>query len=171
MSSQHHKFEALVHAYSADLYRYAFWLCKDKAVAEDIVQETFLRAWKALDKLLDAKAAKAWLITIMRREMARHFKRNSLSEISIEDIEHIEEATGLDNEEATILQQAIAALPRQYREPLLLQVLGGYSSPEIAEILDIKPGAVMTRTFRARQKLRQMLGDTPTDLRLVSNKL
>ena len=171
MAKQQHKFEALVHAYSADLYRYAFWLCKDKAAAEDIVQETFLRAWKALDNLNDAKAAKAWLITIMRREMARFFTRNTVSGSPLEEVEHSDVVVGLDSEEATMLQQALAKLPEEYLEPLLLQVLGGYSCPEIAEILSIKPGAVMTRTFRARQKLRHMLGDGLTELRIVGNKL
>lgn len=167
MARQHYEFEALVHAYQADLYRYAFWLCKDKALAEDIVQETFLRAWKALDKLHDAKAAKAWLITIMRREMARYFKNNAKSDLPLEEIEHIENSAGLDNVNTIALQQAIAKLPEEYREPLLLQVIGGYSCTEIAEILHIKPGAVMTRTFRARQKLRHTLGMEQTELRLV----
>lgn len=170
MANQHREFEALVHAYSADLYRYAYWLCKEKALAEDIVQETFVRAWKALDKLQDAKAAKAWLIAIMRREMARHFKKNSTSDLSLDEVDDIEHCQGLDNVGSIALQQAIATLPAEYCEPLLLQVLGGYSCNEIAEILNIKPGAVMTRTFRARQKLHRLLGDEQTELRLVRNK-
>lgn len=170
MAKQHHEFEALVHAYSADLYRYAFWLCKDKALTEDIVQETFIRAWKALDKLQDAKAVKAWLITILRREMARSFKRKATFDLPLDDIEHFENSTGLDNINTIALRQAVAKLPEEYREPLLLQVIGGYSCTEIAEILNIKPGAVMTRTFRARQKLRLILGDEHIELQLVRNE-
>ncbi|WP_411431513.1 sigma factor, partial [Aeromonas enteropelogenes] len=70
MADKQTKFEALVHALHGDLYRYAYWLTRDPAVAEDLVQETFLRAWKAIDTLLDDKAAKSWLITILRRENA-----------------------------------------------------------------------------------------------------
>ena len=69
------KYEALVRAYHRDLYRYAYWLCKDPTISEDLVQETCLRAWKSLDSLQDEKAAKSWLITILRRENARRFER------------------------------------------------------------------------------------------------
>ena len=71
MMEKQKRYEALVRAFHADIYRYAYWLVKDKAVAEDIVQETFLRAWRSLDSLKDEKAAKSWLITILRRENAR----------------------------------------------------------------------------------------------------
>jgi len=170
MANKHLEFEALVHAYSVDLYRYAYWLCKEKSLAEDIVQETFVRAWKALDKLKDAKAAKAWLITIMRREMARHFKKYPAVDLPLDEVEDIQNEEGLDSVSSIALHQAIATLPAEYCEPLLLQVLGGYSCNEIAEILNINPGAVMTRTFRARQKLHRLLGDEQTELRLVRNK-
>lgn len=60
------KFESLVRAYSTELYRYAHWLCRDHFMAEDIVQETFTRAWQGLSGLRDAKAVKGWLYTILR---------------------------------------------------------------------------------------------------------
>lgn len=59
MVAKQKRYEALVYALHGDLFRYAFWLCHDRQVAEDLVQETFLRAWKALDSLKDEKAAKA----------------------------------------------------------------------------------------------------------------
>ena len=65
------RFNELAETYSSDLYRYAMWRCGNEALAKDLVQETFLRAWKALDSLQDAGAAKSWLITILRREYAR----------------------------------------------------------------------------------------------------
>ena len=82
------KYEALVRAYHRDLFRYAYWLCKDKSVAEDLVQETCLRAWKSLDSLQDEKAAKSWLITILRRENARRFERKQLDLVDIDDHGH-----------------------------------------------------------------------------------
>ena len=66
MASKQERYQVLVLALHSDIFRYAYWLVKDKAVAEDIVQETFLRAWKSLDSLKDEKAAKSWLITILR---------------------------------------------------------------------------------------------------------
>jgi RNA polymerase sigma-70 factor (ECF subfamily) len=65
----------LVHVYHKELYRFAYWLCNDPTIADDLVQETFLRAWRSLDSLLDQKAAKPWLLTILRRENARRFER------------------------------------------------------------------------------------------------
>jgi RNA polymerase sigma-70 factor (ECF subfamily) len=67
------RFNELAEAYSTDLYRYAMWICHNDALAKDLVQETFLRAWRALDSLKDIGAAKSWLITILRREYARTF--------------------------------------------------------------------------------------------------
>ena len=58
-----------------------------------------------------------------------------------------------------MLRRALEELPEEYREPLVLQVIGGYSTEEIADQLGIKAGAVMTRLFRARKKLREMLGE------------
>ena len=71
MKTKQIQYEALVRAYSTDLYRYGYWLCHDRHVAEDLVQETFLRAWRSLESLKDETAAKSWLITILRRENAR----------------------------------------------------------------------------------------------------
>lgn len=152
-------FENLVHAYSAELYRFAFWQCKNKDLAEDMLQECFTRAWKALHKLEDEKAARAWLYTILRREIARHFGRNKPEEISLDEFDAVLPGTHYD---CTVsddinLRQALDKLPLDYREALMLQVLGGYSCEEIAKISGTKAGTIMTRVFRARQKLRQLL--------------
>ena len=159
MDNRQRQFEALVGAYAADLHRYAYWLCRQRELAEDLVQETFMRAWKSLDSLQDYTAAKSWLITILRREMARHFERRQLDLISLDDevVEQIA-AESSDSSEIILLRQTMAELPLEYREPLLLQVIGGYSCDEIATELGIKSGAVMTRLFRARQKLRANFG-------------
>ncbi len=155
------RFEALVHSYSPDLYRYACWLCRDRNTAEDLVQETFLRAWRAVESMRDERAAKAWLITILRREHARQFDRQ---QPKFEDLDtHSLAAWDNDDKrtEAVVLRRAIATLPIEYREPLVLQVLGGYSTAEIGDLLHLSRGAVMTRVFRARQKLRRILEDRP----------
>ena len=62
MQTKHIQYERLVRAFHADIYRYAVWLIKDPSIAEDVVQETFLRAWKSLDALQDEKAVKAWYL-------------------------------------------------------------------------------------------------------------
>ncbi len=65
------RFQALCQSLRPDLLRFAFWLARDRALAEDVVQETMIRAWKAQDSLLDEGAAKPWFLTIIRREYAR----------------------------------------------------------------------------------------------------
>lgn len=162
MNARQTQFQALVEAYSDDLYRFALWLVRDRALAEDLVQESFLRAWKSLDSLRDPAAAKGWLITILRRERARHYERapprtESLDRIDLERLAGPE--SGHDHVERRLLRQALAQLSDDYREPLLLQVLGGYSCQEIGAMLDLSAGAVMTRLSRARQKLRYCLED------------
>ena len=153
-------FETLVSSYSRDLYRYAYWLCNDRSLAEDLVQDTLLRAWKSLHRVQEPKAVKGWLLTILRRENARRFerKRPQYSDIPVDDLGS--QRTSYDTSaEAFALRQALHQLPEDYREPLMLQVLGGYSQQEIADQLGISSAGAGTRLFRARQKLRQLLGE------------
>ena len=148
-----------MHALSTDLYRYAFWLCRNQNRAEDLVQETFLRAWRSLDTLRDekVKVAKGWLITILRREYARGYERPVLEiDPRVEPDDLIAKPDGA-TAETLALHRAVARFSREYREPLLLQVLGGYNCDEVAELLGLSAGAVMTRLFRARRKLRAIL--------------
>ncbi len=151
------KYEALVRAYHRDLYRYAYWLCKDPTIAEDLVQETCLRAWKSLDSLQDEKAAKSWLITILRRENARRFERKQFDLVDIDD--HSNEAKVSDDahHQSEWIHTQIMRLEVEYREPLFLQVVGGFSGDEIGEILELNKNTVMTRLFRARNQLKEML--------------
>jgi RNA polymerase sigma-70 factor (ECF subfamily) len=158
--NKNRKYALLIEAHSQDLYKYALWLCKDKAMAEDVMQEAFLRAWKSLDSLREAKAAKGWLFTIFRREHARQFERKQFQYKDMESLDTIADAQmGYDDRpEAFALRNALARLPQEYREPLEMQVLGGFSCDEIATILEMSSSAVMTRLFRARKKMRQILG-------------
>ena len=157
------RFNALVKALHGDLFRYAYWLTHDKHVSEDLVQETFLRAWRALDSLQDEKAAKSWLITILRRENARRFERKRF------DMSEYEEATITDTLSTSTeqeienhwLREKIAQLPEDYREPLVLQVIGGFSGDEIASMLSLNKNTVMTRLFRARNQLKDVIDEEP----------
>ena len=150
------QFDQTARAYSADLYRFAYWLCRDRFVAEDLVQETFARAWKNWDSLEDLAAVKPWLITILRNEHARLYERKRL-DIGDEDPQELE-IPSHDRPGAHLeLEQLVEALPPAYREPLVLQVLGGYECREIAGMLGTTEGAVMTRLTRARQALRAHL--------------
>lgn len=152
------RYQNLVVAYSPWLYRYAYWISGEKTASEDLVQETFLRAWRFLDSLKDEAAAKSWLTTILRRENARKFEKRSLDYSDVEVDSLPSQHEDFDTRpEVIALRVAMKQLPDKYREPLVLQVLEGFSLDEIAEIFDIPRNTVATRLHRARQKLRKQL--------------
>jgi RNA polymerase sigma-70 factor (ECF subfamily) len=160
VNSKQRQFDALVRSLSGDLFRYAYWLCGDEALAHDLVQETFLRAWRALTDLRETGAAKAWLITILRREHARLYERKTPQFSDVSELDMADDRDAVQPEhvgEDAVIRAAMLRLDPKYREPLLLQVLGGFSCDEIARELGISSAAVMTQLFRARQKLRTML--------------
>jgi RNA polymerase sigma-70 factor, ECF subfamily len=146
-----------------DLLRFAHWLARDRAIAEDIVQESLLRAWRSRDALKEPAAARAWLLTIVRREHARLYERKRLELVSLEEVAETADAPRLAGPDGDLLtlRHAIMKLPIDYREPLVLQVLGGFSTEEIARELSLSSTAVLTRLFRARNKLRVICGMTP----------
>jgi RNA polymerase sigma-70 factor (ECF subfamily) len=159
-NTKRQRYESLVDSLYQDVFRYALWLTRNQPMAEDLVQETFLRAWRSLDSLENDKAAKAWLFTILRRENARQYERYRPELVDIEgqavaEAQDQEPDRKMDRE---LLLNAIRRLDEDYREPLLLQVIGGFSGKEIAAILDLNNNTVMTRLFRARSKLKQEFG-------------
>jgi RNA polymerase sigma-70 factor, ECF subfamily len=141
------------------VFRYAYWLTRNPTVAEDLVQETFLRAWRSFDSLQSEEAAKAWLFTILRRENARMYERYRPELVDIDDVSIQEDDKNEPDQRQNLaeLHKAIMQLEKEYRDPLMLQVVGGFSGKEIAEILDLNNNTVMTRLFRARSKLRAIL--------------
>ncbi len=158
-STRRRRFDRVVVTFYRDMYGYALWLSRDKAIAEDVVQEALLRAWRSLDSLREDAAAKPWLLTIVRRENARYFARKHLETVDIDNLTAAQSAllARTDNTEIDDIRQAIFDLNDKYREPLVLQVLIGNSTQEIAEIMGISRGAVLTRLHRARNQLKAMI--------------
>jgi len=155
------RFDRLVTVWHRDMYRYAAWLSRDPTIAEDVVQEALLRAWKSLDALREEEAAKQWVLTIVRRENARYFERKRLETVDIDNLTQSQSAMLAESSDTDLddVREAIYRLDDDYREPLVLQVLMGHSTKEIAEMMDIKPGAVLTRLHRARIKLKEKIGE------------
>ena len=151
------RFDALVRAYSSELYRFAYWLCRDRFTAEDLVQETYTRAWVSLSALRDEGAAKHWLYTILRNEHARLFERKRFPLVDDQDLDALVDERLGTGSEALEMREALHSLPADYREPLLLQVLGGFTCEEIASMMQTTTGAVMTRLSRARLALRRQV--------------
>ncbi|MBV1951163.1 MAG: sigma-70 family RNA polymerase sigma factor [Cycloclasticus sp.] len=151
-------YERLVLVYSDELFRYSLWLCRDKSMAEDLVQETCLRAWKSLDKLKENSSSKAWLMTILRNEHARQYARYRPEMVDLDlDLVSLKDTDNDTSSEAFALKMALNELADEYKEPLLLQVICGLSCEEIGRVCNITKGAAMTRLFRAKKKLRDVL--------------
>jgi RNA polymerase sigma-70 factor (ECF subfamily) len=157
MNINEKKFSALVQGLSKELYRFAYGLSRSPHQAEDLVQETFLRAWKSIHQIKDKDAASAWIYTILRREHARLYQRKRPDIRPPEELPEVP-VRGYDTStEAMVLRRAMNKLSHEYRTPLLLQVIGGYQCNDIAKIMEISPNAVMTRLYRARKMLKNKL--------------
>jgi len=145
-----------------DMYRYAAWLSRDRAIAEDVVQEALLRAWKSMDSLRDDASARSWLLTIVRRENARYFEKKRLETVDIDNLTAAQAAMIAEQADEGLadMRRAIFELDDDYREPLVLQVLMGFSTIEIADHMGLKQGAVLTRLHRARAQLKAAMATT-----------
>ena len=153
----HTHFDQVVRAYSAQLYQYASWLCRDRHRAEDIVQEAFVRAWKHWDQVKDEAARRGWLYTIVRNEFLRDASREAAGPDQLDDDDIQNFTDERDFTRALEVRDALSRLPEYHLEPLLLQSLVGMSCDEIAAVLGVTTGAAMTRMTRARMALRRLL--------------
>lgn len=158
------QFEALVRKHGAELFRYAYWLTRDRQRAEDTLQESLLRAWRAFDELRSEPTARAWLYAIVRNEFNRAAAREAARPpmVDIQEVDIVVQGSELFRAEA---RDILGALPPGHAEALALQVLGGFSCAEIAVMMTISEGAVMTRLTRARQALRRLLAPAGTSAR------
>jgi RNA polymerase sigma-70 factor (ECF subfamily) len=147
-------FEKAVNDYFNDLYRFAYWLCRNRWQAEDIIQESLVRAWRGWAGLREERAVKAWLFTIVHREYLRAGPRAARTD-SAADSDNL--AFNPDPASSVDVDRALRELPDDSREALLMQVLGGFSCAEISGVLGTTEGAVMTRLTRARQAMRRRL--------------
>ncbi len=152
---KHKRYEALTKERYQDIYRLAYWLCKDHHLAEDLAQDTFLKAWRFFDNLNDPNAAKPWLITILRRENARRFDKKQYDFVDIDEcVIQAKTYPGSDHDMAQDwLQKQMMILEPKYREPLVLKLVVGFNHNEIAQALELNHNTVATRLFRARNQI------------------
>ena len=156
-------------SHGAELYRVAVRLCGHRETAEDLVQETFLRALKAMHRLRQNSNMKGWLFTILRNiwlnELRSRRSAPQLIELEDQDGKALEIPGKLkdslqilaDYEDARRVHSAIAELAVEHREVILLREFEELSYQEMADILDCPIGTVMSRLGRARTRLRSLL--------------
>ena len=164
------RFVSLCEPCRTEVFRFALWLSRSRPVAEEVVQETYLRAWRSFDALKEDNTVRAWLLTIARREHARLYERKRHVTVNIDELTAAESnalaaSDERDPDEVRDVRKAILDLEDEHREPLILQVMMGFSTQEIATYLGINEGAVSTRLFRARNRLRARLGLGPDESR------
>lgn len=164
-------FDQTVRAYSAELFQYASWLCRDRLRAEDILQEAFARAWTHWRSVRDESGRRSWLYTIVRNEFLRDSGRANARCEDPEDEEPVDVADARDFTFGVEIRDLLARLPEKYLEPLLLQTLMGMSCDEIAAVMGLTPGAAMTRLTRARLALRDIMKEAAQPMNRPALKL
>jgi len=137
------------------LRRIAWMLCGDPHLAEDLLQETWLRAWRALDSLQDRAAARAWLITILKREYARLFERRRVDLVELDE-RNPELGFEAVPDRAILLEQLLGRLQPDDRESLLMQLVEGVPTAEIAALRGTSRNAMNIRLHRLRKRLQAM---------------
>jgi RNA polymerase sigma-70 factor (ECF subfamily) len=157
-------FPTLTQRYQRELLAHCYRMSGSVHEAEDLVQETFLRAFKAFDGFQPGTNIRAWLYTILHRARTDAFRKAGRSPRTVElegegpPVPPPQDALASGRED---LERALAALPEVFRQAVVLRDVEDFSYDEIARILEVPIGTVMSRIHRGRAQLRTMLGGKP----------
>jgi RNA polymerase sigma-70 factor, ECF subfamily len=164
-SSASGSFEELAMPLFSQLYNFACWLAADRAAAEDLVQETFLKAFKAFSSFQQGTNFRAWMYRILRNTFLNS-QAGIKATSSLDDEEdatfephtaHTPESILLARDQQEKIRAALEQLPVHYREIILLCDLEEMSYQEISQALSVPMGTVMSRLSRARKTMRTLL--------------
>jgi len=163
----------LLGKYRGAIFNLVFKMVKNKEEAEDLVQETFVKAFSALPSFDERFAFSTWLFKIATNNCIDYLRKKKLKTFSIdkpteskegeikqsfEDVKSPDpEATTIEKEKTSLIELAIESLPLKYRDAIILRHKEDKSYEEISEILNLPIGTVKARIFRAREKLKQYL--------------
>tara|TARA_E500000331_G_scaffold100440_1_gene97226 strand:+ start:111 stop:728 length:618 start_codon:yes stop_codon:yes gene_type:complete len=183
------EFESMAMPFMDQLYSHALRLTKNSSDAEDLVQETYLKGYKAFSSFKEGTNLRAWLFRILTNSFINNYrkKQRGFEEEDFDEVDDmylhrrlgsIQNSTlGMSAEDmlfehltADEVKDAVEALPTRYREVVLLADVQGFSYKEIAEILEIPNGTVMSRLHRGRAKLQQDLLEFASTLRLLNGE-
>ena len=149
-------FSAIYDKYSTELYRSAYFFCRNRHDAEDVLQETFITLYRQCTKIKKPESLKYWLFKVMTRES---YKRIEQASKEIPDEEQIignkiySDVSFTDHP----LYEAVSELPPIYRNVIILYYYNGFSVKEIAQISDCFEGTVKSRLYKARKILKNTL--------------
>jgi RNA polymerase sigma-70 factor (ECF subfamily) len=173
--SRREEFEALALAYFDALYNTALRMTRNPSAAQDLVQETYLKAYRFFDRFEPGTNLKAWLFTILRNTYINAYRKTARQQQQV-DFEHVRlfyadtSASSAWQDRGSVeellrhvvqddVKRALDELPDEYRLVVLLADLEDFSYKEIAAIVDCPVGTVMSRLFRGRRLLRKSLED------------
>lgn len=153
------------------VYRVALQLCGDATRADDLTQETMLKAFRAWNQYEPGSNIRAWLLTILRHTFINQYRREKARGPSV-DIDSVFDAVQETDPEASFFERivddqvlrAIAGLPADFREVLVMRDIEGLAYAEIAEVTNVPVGTVKSRVFRARQALQNALHDYAVEM-------
>lgn len=156
-------FESLVRDYQADVWRFAYHLTRNRATAEDVTQEAFVRAYRSLGSYRGQAKFTSWLLRIVRN-CAIDAYRKTRKESPTPSTEEVSAAGGRawvssGAEERARINDAIRRLPMSLREPFVVIEVLGFSYQEASIILGLRVGTVKSRMYRARSALVEALTD------------
>lgn len=161
MNTREHEFGEVALPQSRNLLRFARRLTSDPAAAEDLVQETLMRAWRGFDQFRGGTNARAWLFRILLNTFYGQGRKGRLTLVPLGEIDAASSSGGAA---ALEVNQALAKLPLDQRTVLMLGVVEGFTCREMSEMLHIPIGTVMSRMSRARQAMRVQLGIALTQM-------
>jgi RNA polymerase sigma-70 factor, ECF subfamily len=177
-------FASDVLAFVDPLYATALRLTRNRSDAEDLVQDTFVKAFRFSDRYQRGTNLKAWLYTILHNTWRNRLRDASRETVDI-DSERVEEAASLPGGPAALdtperillretldvdLQAALDGLPAAFREAVWLRDVEEFSYAEIAEMLGVPPGTVMSRISRGRRLLFERLSQAPHGLEVAGRR-
>lgn len=156
-------FEETVVPHLDAAYNYARWLTHNAAEAEDVVHDAYLRALRYFSTFRDDNA-RAWLLTIVRNTWFGQSRRHRFQTTDGEEMEMVDPTPGpeaqlLQQQDVHEVREALASLPTDFREVLVLRELESLSYREIANVVGVPIGTVMSRLSRARERLQHVLLD------------
>jgi RNA polymerase sigma-70 factor (ECF subfamily) len=162
-------FGELVHRYESKVYSLALKMLRNPEDAEDVLQDTFLRAYRGIKSFQGNSTFSTWIYRITANSALMRLRRKHLPTVSIDDADERETpiniadwAPGpveqlLNQETQQAMNQAIESLPPEFRQVFVLRDIEELSNSEVAEILDLSVAAVKSRLHRARLKVRDRL--------------
>lgn len=166
-ATERRSFDEIILPHLDAAHNLARWLVRDTDEAEDVAQEACLRAFRYFDTFRGGNA-RAWLLTIVRTTAFGWLQKNRSRQLATEFNEEIHDAGGeavtpetllLQRADTDVIKQAMNQLPVRLREVLILRELEGLSYKEIAEVVGVPIGTVMSTLFRARERFRRAASD------------